>query len=554
MRSSGLACGRADESEEDATAASGLLDFLGWGQLMLLFWIVEILFFTTFLTNTMNGLATGIVGSLGYWIAQQEVARGGQPPYYYLMLGGLYEFLPMLLSGVGGAVVLYWLFRKPSWDPTPAADLPADVPRVQADNNKEKLPEEAADWDRYARHLRSNRAYFAVFGLWWVIGSWAAYTVAGEKMPWLMVHMALPMCVFGGWYVGRLLWNIDWQAARARRGLWLIGAAPALIVTLVQVLRSTPNGERSLAELGVATQWILGLIILAGLLYLCWRWMQGIGWQAGLRLMATGLIALLFLLTVRFSYMLNYINYDMATEYLVYAHGGPDIKTALAEIDKISERTVGGRNIEVAYDDDSSWPLSWYMRLYPNNRFYGASPNSDNMKAPVIIVGSKNFEAVRPYVSRDYVKRTYRQVWWPDQGYFFLTWDRFWSTLTDRTKMEKIFQIVFYRRYRDDADPNKWRDLTQWPQRHEFEMWVRRDIAAEIWDLGVAPVTEDPNSIYAQARAKEVTLTASTVYNAVYGDKALLRPAPWRWGPMGSAPLPIRATTGWSSWMRRAIL
>ena len=514
----------ASNTDEENVEAAGLLDFWGWGQLMLLFWTIEVLFFTTFLTNTMNGLATGIVGSLGYWIAQQEVARGGQPPYYYLMLGSLYEFLPMILSGVGGVVLLYWLFRKPTWDPTPTADLPVDVPRVLADEHQDKLLDEAADWNRYARYLRANRAYFVVFCLWWVIGSWAAYTVAGEKMPWLMVHMALPMCVLGGWYTGRLLWRIDWQKAQAQRDLWLIGASPALIVTLVQVLRSTPNGERSLAELGVATQWILGLIILAGLLYLCWRGMQRIGWRSGLRLMATGLVALLFLLTVRFSYMLNYINYDMATEYLVYAHGGPDIKTALAEIDKISERTVGGRNIEVAYDDDSSWPLSWYMRLYPNNRFYGANPNSDNMKAPVIIVGSKNFDAVRPYVSRDYVKRTYRQVWWPDQGYFFLTWDRFWSTITDRTKMENIFQIVFYRRYRDDADPSKWRDLTQWPQRHEFEMWVRRDIAAEIWDLGVAPVTEDPNSIYAQARAKEISLTASSVYNTVYGDKALLRP------------------------------
>lgn len=70
-------------------------------------------------------------------------------------------------------------------------------------------------------------------------------------------------------------------------------------------------------------------------------------------------------------------------EYLVYAHASPDVKRALNEIDLISERTVGDRNIVVSYDDDSSWPMSWYMRLYPNNKFYGESPSADSMNAPV---------------------------------------------------------------------------------------------------------------------------------------------------------------------------
>lgn len=85
-----------------------------------------------------------------------------------------------------------------------------------------------------------------------------------------------------------------------------------------------------------------------------------------MRLLAVGLTAVLLLLTVRTTFMLNYINYDMATEFLVYAHAGPDVKRALAEIDLISQRTVGDRNIVVAYDNESSWPLSRYMREYPN--------------------------------------------------------------------------------------------------------------------------------------------------------------------------------------------
>ncbi len=545
---------RSNSINDEEEIADAPLTFGGWATVSALFWIIEVLFFTTFLTNARNGLATGIVGSLGYWLTQQDVARGGQPLYYYPMLGALYEFLPIILSGVGMVVALYWIFRKLEWDPTPAADLPAEVLSGQAlldelsvtstaaqsgDEDVDETAPEAAPSDakdetrlvRAANLLRLNRIYFIVFCIVWVLGSWASYTAAGEKMPWLMTHMALPMCIFGGWYLARLFHRIDWQKARKTSAIWLIGATPALLLTLAVIVTSTPSFGREQEALGGTMRWALAMLVLAGLCYLIWRLGNAQGWRSALRLMSVGFVALLFLLTIRFSFMLTYINYDMATEYLVYAHAGPDVKLALEEIDRISERTVGGRNIEVAYDDDSSWPLSWYMRLYPNSRFYGANPTSDVMQAPVIIVGSKNYEKVHPYVARDYEKRVYRLVWWPDQGYFGLTWDRFWNGLTDPATLKRIAQVVFYRRYRDDEDPTQWRDLTQWPNRHEFEMYVRRDIAAEIWGV---PLSEDPNNIKVQARNSEIDHQASVVFNGIYADLGLNTPRAVAVGPNGS--------------------
>ena len=107
---SGSECGRPGATEPESElsrrafwvpSSAKRSDLRRWAKVMGVFWLIQILFFTTFLTNTRNGLATGIVGSLGYWIAQQEVARGGQPWYYYIMLGWLYEFLPMILTAVG---------------------------------------------------------------------------------------------------------------------------------------------------------------------------------------------------------------------------------------------------------------------------------------------------------------------------------------------------------------------------------------------------------------------------------------------------------------------
>ncbi len=75
-----------------------------------IFWAIELLFFTTFLTNG-QGIGTGLIGSLGYWIDQQEVMRGGQPWYYFYMLVPLYEFLPLVLF-IGGVVAWIASLRK----------------------------------------------------------------------------------------------------------------------------------------------------------------------------------------------------------------------------------------------------------------------------------------------------------------------------------------------------------------------------------------------------------------------------------------------------------
>jgi sugar lactone lactonase YvrE len=320
--------------------------------------------------------------------------------------------------------------------------------------------------------------------------------------------------------LGRIGWSQIWE----RRAFWLIGVTPALILSLLALLGSTPSIDRTLGTLAGNMQRILALLILGGLLYGIWRWGESVGWRTTFRLLGIGVVALLLLLTVRFSYMLTYINYDMATEYLVYAHASPDVKRALREIDSISERTVGGRNIVVAYDNESSWPLSWYMRLYPNHKFYGAAPNSDNMSAPIIIVGPENYDKVHPYVMRDYVKRTYRLVWWPDMDYFNMTWDRFFNAFLDPQQRERVLQIAFYRRYRDTADYSRYRDLAQWPHRHEFEMWVRRDLATQIWDLGVAPTVQVGNTVNDLALDKEVEVAALASYNGVYDGLPLLNP------------------------------
>ncbi len=103
-----------------------------WAQLMAAFWVIQVLFYTTFFTNTRNGLASGIVGSLGYWLAQQNVERGSQPWYYYPFIGALYEFLPIILTLAGAVALVRGFVFKRDWSPVAATDLPANARFVVA--------------------------------------------------------------------------------------------------------------------------------------------------------------------------------------------------------------------------------------------------------------------------------------------------------------------------------------------------------------------------------------------------------------------------------------
>ena len=104
-----------------------------------------------------------------------------------------------------------------------------------------------------------------------------------------------------------------------------------------------------------------------------------------IRLAAVVFFALLAVLTARAAAMASYVNYDTALEYLVYAHAARGPKDILAQVEEISRRTTGGKDIVVAYDNDALYPYWWYFRDYPNHRWYTDKPTRDLRDVPVII-------------------------------------------------------------------------------------------------------------------------------------------------------------------------
>jgi len=475
-----------------------------WPLLAGMFYAIFTILYTTFFTNP-DGLAGGFMGALNYWIGQ---VRGDQPLYYYALLQiPMYEFLPalgLLLAILIASVKRLWQavpgqpFVPPSSgglneNPAPSddqVDTPAvSLQPVEADHAGGHL------LTAVFRRLRISGGGFTprrlqpedqpVLGnqftprqspdiqpvptllllVYWSAGTLIAFSLAGERMPWLTIHITLPMILASAWAVG-----------------WLVETAP----------------------------W-------SNLLH--WHW------RNDLKVAALAILALLAILTFRASYRAAYINYDYPLEYLVYAHGAPDPKTVLGEIEEISRRTTGGLDIVVAYDNYSRYPYWWYMRRYPNRMDFDTNPTSALRNAAIIATTPSYYDKVAAVVRDNYVSADYNRLWWPNMDYWALKWSSIdserrsalgpdappmslreylsfaWKHIrpffTDRAVFSAIWQIWFNRDYTQYA-ALKGSDaftLTNWNTVERMRLYIRKDIAAQMWTLGTAAqqaVTADP--------------------------------------------------------------
>ncbi|MCS7070654.1 MAG: TIGR03663 family protein, partial [Anaerolinea sp.] len=94
-----------------------------------IFYTLFVFFYTTMFTNPM-GLATGMIGSLGYWLEQQGVRRGSQPQYYYqLIIMPMYEYLPVIGTFIAmlAGMTRFWTFRRERLEQRAALSAEADA-------------------------------------------------------------------------------------------------------------------------------------------------------------------------------------------------------------------------------------------------------------------------------------------------------------------------------------------------------------------------------------------------------------------------------------------
>jgi len=439
------------------------------GKAFLLYLIITAIFDTTVFSN-IRGLYTGSWGEIDYWLKQHGVQRGGQPWFYYLLLMPLYEFLPLFVGVIGSLVYLF--SRQP---------IPTHI------NHEEELP---------TGLYPSDGGMFFGMVAYWAIGTFTVFSWAGEKMPWLTVHLTLPLAFLAGHIIQTALGRFDWLTAY-QKGSVKLGAAILLITpALVALLTSTPFQSQSIQSVEQTSKFLAALVVLVCLLWVIVQAFRDMGLKIGLQTTFATILIILTLFTIRTAWMFNFINYDYVSEPLVYAHAAPDVKIALTQIEEISRRTVGDKMIKVAYDSDSTWPLEWYLREYPNRSFYGENPNRTALDAPIVIVGSVNESKVKPYLGEKYTRFDYRLVWWPLEDYKTITLDSLRQSYFSGSDAEpdpairaetvsknraSLAKIIFYRSY----DNYK---LNEWPFVHRFALYVRNDVLNEVWDYHSGPL------------------------------------------------------------------
>lgn len=412
-----------------------------WLVMAAIFYSITILLFTTFFTNR-NGIATGFLGSLGYWLAQHGVERGGQPEYYYAFLAPIYEFLPLWFSL---AAIVYYVWQ----------------PRIMASRGGSDL----------------SRALFVPFLIWWSVLSFIGFSFAGERMPWLLYYIATPLVFLAGRFVGDVLERQDWRAI-GRSGGWLFAGLliPTLIVFVIWVFLRPFQGM-GLGDLRTTILWLGALTVFAALIWGLYSVGRRLGRHNALAVTFATLFGIMVVLTIRTSFNANYINDELATEFIVYAHATPDVKMVANELDELSMAIGGPKEMKIVYDNLVPWPFEWYLRDYPNKQFVGENPPGP-IDAPVVLIGGANDTKFKPYLRNDYVRREYNMIWWPSEEYKNQTPASLLNILRDPAERQKWFDILMWRKYP--------RPLSDWYNHNKFVLYVRKDVVNKIWALGAA--------------------------------------------------------------------
>ncbi|MBC7233428.1 MAG: TIGR03663 family protein, partial [Chloroflexi bacterium] len=426
-----------------------------WLTAVAIFYTIFVPLYTTLFTN-VRGIEAGFVGILGHWTSQQSVARGEQPWYYYFFLLSVYEFFPMFLSGLGAVYYLGTIARR---------------------------KESTASSRRRRRRSEQAASAFVPFLLYWVVMNFAIFAWSGEKMPWQTQHLVMPLGLLGGWFLGKVWEGTDWrrlvqQGAASVAVLLPVGLFSLFILFATMRSPIRPFSGAGLEQLQATLRWVLALVlflIVAALIYPRGRHLGRSGWM---RICLGALCVALLAVTVRFAWMLSFVNQDYATEFLVYAASTPDTAAIMRELDEMSRRMIGSQVLRIAYDNESQQPFFWYLRDREGVTFFTGDTGLSG-DPHVVIIGVGNESKLKSQLVGKYVRRgrDYRLIWWPDEEpYRNLTLAKLWKDLRDPARRRYWWDILWFRKY-----PHA---TTSWPLVSKFALYVRKDIAAQLWDYG----------------------------------------------------------------------
>jgi uncharacterized protein (TIGR03663 family) len=375
----------ADVAEDDKFAGSaalrGAIRIFRQPKAIAAFFIAFALIYIPLFGNFFTyipGLADGIFRGVEYWASVHNSRRLDQPWFYYPMLMMLYETLPFLLSLAALVIIPIAWFRR-------------SISKGQL--------------------IFSAKGLFAGYTLWWSVLAMVMYSIAGEKVPWLNMQVALPAILAAGVLMQRTAQRVDWRSVvKPSQGL-LFGALFILMFAGVAVIIGQLIG---IGELGITVappagttiessrlyrtlETILVLIVLVLLFYFALKlWRSGrIAGKTMRAVILTIVVLALGGYGLKSSIAANYEHPDSAVEPLVQVQTAPDVVLFTKRLERLARdardqfRTTpptpgtttqapdpaGIKGLPILVSNEVAWPLVWYLRSYTDVGYF--TPNDD---------------------------------------------------------------------------------------------------------------------------------------------------------------------------------
>ena len=409
------------------------------------FFTIYFLLHTTFLTN-MVGMGTGVWQSLGYWIAQQPVERAGQPWYYHFMQLSLYEFLPFAFGIV--AVFAYSIkrgLRFGFWAVVITIVAGGLAALIYTTTGTKVLFAPIAVGLMVITFLALRRGNpFEWFLVHWALVTILLYVVAGEKMPWLLTHMTMPLALLAGRFIGRIFETLDWRAAFRQGGVALLFAAPLLMLVLYALVRSVPWDTDAIRSWSFSGPLVFSIVLLAVGAALWAR----VGTAAASRLVAVSVLILLSFFTIRAAVLVTYENDDDPKELLLYSQVSAEVPRIVEEIERYARETNKGSEITILADSANAAfaPWRWYLRNYENVQHVDMTTNQEEIDADVVLLTSPNENKINPVQSRYTTgERIPFLQWFNPWVYQNYTAGTFWDDFRSARSWNRMLRFFTYR-------------------------------------------------------------------------------------------------------------